>query len=109
MDEERDKPGGNESRPALTIDWDLYEAMLEEYECSDDQKRELIETLWSIVLTFVDFGFGIGSPALPCGQLVDEARLDEGDVLSSLTKSPEHLNQAHPHGSGPADRRRSRP
>ena len=109
MDEERDNPSGSDARSALTIDWDLYEAMLEECECSDDQKRELIETLWSIVLTFVDLGFGIGSPALPCGQLVDDARLDEGDVLSSLTKSPEHLDHAHPHDSCHADRRRSRP
>ena len=47
--------------PTLSIDWDLYEEYLEESDMSDDEKRELIETLWNIVVSFVDLGFGIDS------------------------------------------------
>ncbi len=47
--------------PQLTIDWDAYGQYLEESDLSDDQKIELIETLWSIVVSFVDLGFGVGS------------------------------------------------
>lgn len=44
---------------ALTIDWDLYAEHLAESDLTDDQKREFIETLWAIVVAFVDLGFGV--------------------------------------------------
>lgn len=47
--------------PTLTIDWDLYGEYLEESDLSDDEKRELIQTVWNIVVSFVDLGFGIES------------------------------------------------
>lgn len=47
--------------PQLTIDWDAYGQYLEGSDLSDDQKIELIETLWSIVVSFVDLGFGVAS------------------------------------------------
>ena len=46
---------------------------------SDEQAHKLIDTLWSIMVAFVDLGFGIGNPcdgannaayiASPCGQV----------------------------------------
>lgn len=47
--------------PQLTIDWDAYGQYLEKSGLSDDQKIALIETLWSIVVSFVDLGFGVRS------------------------------------------------
>lgn len=47
---------------ALSIDWDLYAEYLDDCDLSDDQKQELIETLWHIVVSFVDLGFGVGEP-----------------------------------------------
>ncbi|WP_299970725.1 hypothetical protein [uncultured Roseobacter sp.] len=44
-------------RPTLSIDWEVYAAMLEDSDMSLDAQRELIETLWSIVVMFVDMGF----------------------------------------------------
>lgn len=46
-------------RPALTIDWDLYGQYLEDSNLSEAEKRETIEALWDIVVSFVDLGFGI--------------------------------------------------
>ena len=45
--------------PQLSIDWELYGQYLENSDLDDEQKKELIETLWSLVITFVDFGFDI--------------------------------------------------
>jgi len=45
--------------PTLTIDWDLYGQYLEDSDLSDAEKREFIEVLWSIVVSFVDLGIGI--------------------------------------------------
>ena len=44
---------------ALSIDWRLYEHHLAEDDLTDQEKREFIEALWYIIVSFVDLGFGI--------------------------------------------------
>jgi hypothetical protein len=60
-----DAPG---QPPALTIDWGLYEHYLEDSDLSDDDKRALIETLWSIMVSFVDLGFRLSPLQNVCEQ-----------------------------------------
>lgn len=43
----------------LTLDVDYYQSFLDDADIPDDKKQELIETLWNIVVQFVDLGFGI--------------------------------------------------
>ena len=45
--------------PALTIDYALYEQYLDDSDLTDAQKREFLETLWNIIVSFVDLGFGV--------------------------------------------------
>ncbi len=75
---------------ALSIDWELYGSYLDESDLSEQQKREFIQTLWSIVVSFVDLGFGIHplQQARPddCEQLPDLAEIlasDLGHVVNS--------------------------
>ncbi|MET1414382.1 hypothetical protein ABVF61_19070 [Roseibium sp. HPY-6] len=56
--EKEDKTAGSEYK-TLTLDVDYYQSFLDDVDISDAQKRELIETLWNIVVQFVDLGFGI--------------------------------------------------
>lgn len=46
-------------RRALRLDVDYYQSFLDDTDIPDDKKQELIEALWSIVIGFVDMGFGI--------------------------------------------------
>lgn len=55
----RTNGAGKFSPPTLTIDWELYGKYLDESDMSDAEKREFLETLWSIVVSFVDLGFGV--------------------------------------------------
>lgn len=66
-------------RPTLSIDWEVYAAMLEDSDMPLDQQRELIETLWSIVVMFVDMGFDLDPVAQICGEdaLPDEEMLTD--------------------------------
>ncbi|MBO6815723.1 MAG: hypothetical protein JJ891_12735 [Rhizobiaceae bacterium] len=77
----------NRSLPPLKIDWNLYSDMLAESDLSDDEKKEFIETLWSIVVAFVDLGFGVHpvQQATPecSGQDADIALIIQRHVLSS--------------------------
>ncbi|MGJ8572278.1 MAG: hypothetical protein ACSHXI_16430 [Hoeflea sp.] len=74
-------------KPALTIDYALYERYLEESDLSEDQKREFLETLWSVIVGFVDLGFGVHplqqSGASSCGEELDLSREIGADVLIS--------------------------
>ena len=67
---EADAPKDGASYPALELDYALYESYLEDSEWTDAQKREFLETMWSIIVQFVDFGIGI-HPVQQAGESVD--------------------------------------
>ncbi|WP_298983752.1 hypothetical protein [uncultured Roseibium sp.] len=48
-----------ERRPSLTIDVDYYQSFLDDQDIPDEKKGELIEVLWSIIVSIVDLGFGL--------------------------------------------------
>ena len=66
----QDKPATTPP-PALRFDWRDWLPYLEDADIAEDQKRELIETLWAIVTTFVDMGFQLNPPRQSCGQEID--------------------------------------
>ena len=80
------------SPPSLTIDWALYAAFLDESDLDDDQKREFIETLWSIVVSFVDLGFCIDSTQQACGQNGIEGIFLPADMISSKHNSDNQVS-----------------
>lgn len=43
----------------LAVDVEAYRHFLEESDLSEAQQRELIETLWNVIVSFVDLGFGV--------------------------------------------------
>lgn len=58
MDEINEQDGKHHYK-SLTLDVDYYQSLLDDDGIPEDKKRELIETLWQIVVSFVDLGFGI--------------------------------------------------
>lgn len=46
-------------RLALEIDYAYYEAYLKNADMTPEQKRELLDCLWNIIVGFVDLGFGV--------------------------------------------------
>jgi hypothetical protein len=63
-------------QPIVTVDYKEFESYLEEQDLTEDQKRELLQTLWNIVVAFIDFGFEIHPIQLA---LNDGGKLDEID------------------------------
>ena len=68
--------------PSLSVDWEVYAAMLEDSDIPLDQQRKLIETLWSIVVMFVDLGFDLNPVQQICGQSEDALPADPPDLVS---------------------------
>ena len=82
------------SRPSLTIDWELYAAMLEDGDLPLEKQKELIETLWSIVVMFVDLGFDLNPVTQICGE-PDDALSDDPPDLVSLLKQDQAQASGH--------------
>lgn len=49
----------NTAARSMTVDALAYQHLLDESGLSEAEKRELIETLWSVILGFVELGFGV--------------------------------------------------
>lgn len=65
-------------RPSvLQLDWERYGRYLEDSDLSDDDKKALIETLWSIMVAFVDLGFRVPPPPESCGEVDPLAAIAE--------------------------------
>ena len=67
-------------RTALTLDVDYYQAFLDDTDIPEDKKQELIEALWSIVIGFVDLGFGVH----PVQQVVTSEADQTNQALAKL-------------------------
>ena len=84
---DNDKP-----KPTITFDYDLYARYLEDADLTENQKREFLEALWSIICEFVALGFNVHplqQAQEPCGKLTK--------TTGFLTASGEHLlDSNHP-------------
>jgi len=91
-------PGNYPAMPV--IDYDYYMQFLEDSDAPIEQKRELIETLFGIMMGFADIAFGLSPTQNACGQLsiIDSECAVSGDcvVKSDHTKLTSHFaDSAH--------------
>lgn len=56
------------ARPIVTVDVERYQSYLDDPNLSVEQKEEFLQALWSIVVTFVELGFGVHPLQEVCGQ-----------------------------------------
>lgn len=47
------------SAQAITVDYDLYAHFLDDADMSEDQKREVLQALWNIIVEFVAIGYEV--------------------------------------------------
>lgn len=87
-------------KPSLSIDWDAYGKMLEESDLSEEEKKDVISTLWSLVCNFVDLGLGVHPVQQVEGRIVSLAEYGLDDVVGchqsmNITKQ-EEMTSASP-------------
>ncbi len=72
-------------RPTLTVDYERYAELLEGSDLTDEQKLELLQSLWHITVEFVSLGFGvhpIQQAQADCGKH-HESAIDQRDSSSN--------------------------
>ncbi len=82
-------PSGTEDG-SVSFDWAEWLPYIAEMDATEAEKRQLIETLWSIILGFVDLGFTVKSPPKTRGQVPDLRADLARAVLYSTEKEGEH-------------------
>ena len=86
------------ARPVLTINWARYQKMLEESDINDAEKQEFLETLWNIIVAFVDLGYGIHPLQQACEQKQQFSAFDPVDVVSlSASKQTKEQDKQRSH------------
>lgn len=56
---------------------------IEDSDLPDEKKQEFIESLWAIVISCVDLGFGLNPTQEICGEVIDLKAVLEATVLNS--------------------------
>ncbi len=86
-------PPPKPTQPSLHLNWQDWLPYLEDSDASDAEKRQLIETLWSIILGFVDLGWEVGNGTPTTdetgGQTLDITDALRAAVLYSKEQDPE--------------------
>lgn len=86
------------AKPRFEIDVEKYQSYLDGSDLNDAQREDFLRALWSVILAFVDLGFGVHPVQQACGQVeksLDPAPQGDSDELNSgnITTN-EHFNDA---------------
>lgn len=86
QDEKTDAAFNGAAKPRLEIDIDKYQAYLDGSDLTPAQKEDFLRALWSVVVAFVDLGFGVHPVQQACGQvekILDPLLQGDSDGLNS--------------------------
>lgn len=56
------------AKPYITVDVERYQAYLDETDMTDAQKEEFLQSMWQIIIGFVELGFGVHPLQEVCGK-----------------------------------------
>lgn len=83
---------GKDGKKTLRIDVERYQHMLDEPGLTEEQKRQALEALWSIIIAFVELGYGVHPAQEVCGK--DEKSSEEQDKNAPDALTSEASSQA---------------
>ena len=70
----------NKNKPLfLKVDWEVYAEALANSEMNEQEKKEFIEMIWSIVVSFVDMGFDVH----PVQQVYEQSKIDNEPLIDT--------------------------
>lgn len=67
----------------LKLDHEAFREDIAELELTDEQERELLQTLWNIMCVFVDIGWGVDTVQLLFPDLYKKVACDSDALLDS--------------------------
>lgn len=77
------------AKPTLSVDVERYQHFLDDSDLSEAQKAEFLQSLWNIMISFVELGFGVHPLQEVCGK-------DAGTSTLSTDADSDALSLGHP-------------
>ena len=99
-------------KPVVEIDFEKYFEFTKHFDMTEDQQRQLLQALHTIMLAFVDMGFELNplqhaTPSeIACGQPkgdADQSTQSLGDVVKLIVSKDDELSTAFRKSSGSAE------
>ena len=84
---------------ALELDLAEYAPYVADFDMTEEQKRELLETLWSIMASFVSLGFDVGKADI-CGQIFPAFNAASGGGPDGVESHSSKTTDTHSNGTG---------
>ena len=56
------------SKPVILVDVEKYQAFLDGWDATSAEKEEFLQTLWGIIVSFVEWGYGVHPLQEVCGK-----------------------------------------
>jgi hypothetical protein len=84
------------AKPYLTVDVERYQAYLDGIEMTNAQKEEFLQSMWQIIVSFVELGFGVHPLQEVCGkdeQSTTQSAVDAFDAVHSDQPKDENKEQ----------------
>ena len=78
--------GDEKSWSPLKLDYDYYDELFDDLDISEQEKREYLEAVWTVIVSFVDLKFRIHPVQQACEQDLDLLMLNLVNVLDSKEK-----------------------
>lgn len=72
-------------KPTLTVDVEKYQAYLDGSDMTEAQKEEFLQALWSIIVSFVELGFGVHPLQEVCGKPPEVSSRGAKDAFNAIS------------------------
>jgi len=100
-------------KPSIALDCELFQHHLDDCDLTDKQKRDFLDALWFIIVSFVDLGFGVhplqqAMPHKGCeqnGVPVQFPPHDFGDMIGSSNSPKPQFTTAVEGSTDPSGKR----
>lgn len=92
------------ARPSFHLNWEDWLPYLEDSDATEAEKQALIETLWNILVGFIDLGWEVADGEKISGKDVDlSAVLRAAVVQSAESSDPDNIHHPSPTSDGTED------
>lgn len=88
------------ARLVVRVDVEKYQAFLDGADLTDAQREEFLQALWSIMVSFVELGFGVSPMQEGCGKNREIGAQGAKDSFNAVS-SPEPNNHNNKNGFSP--------
>ena len=72
-------------KPTLTVDIEKYQAYLDGSDMTEAQKEDFLQALWSIIVSFVELGFGVHPVQEVCGKTPEVSSRGAKDAFNAVS------------------------